>query len=261
MTGKSQNATEGTTASLSVLHVDDDEGFAELVKTYLERDSSEFDCRITTETSPTDALETIRSGAEFDCVVSDYNMPEMNGISFLEAIRETYSELPLLLFSGEETGDVAAEILDVGLTDYIKKGFGTEQYTMLVRRVEHAVRSDGQFDPASEAELDGVGVVGVDDRIERADEKYASFYRYDADELVGKHWTELHPPDEVEHIKTHVLPVVQDGGKWTGQSRGKRADGSTFTESKLVTALDDRRLLIAVTELDDSDLASADRSR
>lgn len=69
--------------------------------------------------------------------------------------------------------------------------------------------------------------------------------------MTGKHWTELHPKEEVEHIRTHVLPVVEDGGKWTGGSEGLRSDGSTFTESKMVTALDDGRLLIAVTEVDD----------
>jgi len=244
---------------LSILHVDDDPNLGGLVKTYLERGSNDVDCTVTTETSPTDALDRIRSGGpEFDCVVSDYNMPEMNGIDFLEAVRETHPELPLLLFSGEETNDVAAEIIRAGVTDYLRKGTGTDQYTMLIRRVEHAVEGGGQFDPEAETELDGVGVVGTDERFEEADDTYASFYGYDPEDVEGKHWTELHPEEEVEHIRTHVLPVVRRGGEWSGRSRGLRSDGSTFTESKMVTALDDGRLLIAVSELDDSGLGAAE---
>ena len=237
--------------TLSILHVDDDAALGELVRLYLERDDVGPECTVRTETSPETALEVLRTDGEpFDCVISDYEMPEMNGIEFVEAIRETHPELPVLLFSGEETDEIAAEIIRTGLSDYLRKGTGTDQYTMLIRRAEHAVESDGQFDPEAETELDGVGVVGPDERFEQADDTYASFYRYDASDVVGKHWSELHPEEEVEHIRTHVLPVVRDGGKWSGRSEGLRADGSTFTESKMVTALDDGRLLIAVSEID-----------
>lgn len=228
-----------------------------LVKTYLERESSDLDCSVTIKRDPEQALELLSSSeTTFDCVISDYNMPEMNGIEFLKAVRESAPELPVLLFSGEEPSDIAAEIIQAGLTDYLRKGFGTDQYTMLIRRVNHAVNSDGEFDPEAEAELDGVGIVGPDEYFEEADETYASLYGYTADEIEGRHWTELHPEEEVEHIRTHVLPVVQSGGKWTGRSRGLREDNSTFTESKMVAAMDDGRLLIAVSELDDSDLAN-----
>jgi PAS domain S-box-containing protein len=244
-----------TTPPLSILHVDDDDALGDLVKTYLERDDS-LDCTVTAVSSPDEALARLRDDdADFDCIVSDYRMPETDGIEFLHAVRETHPDLPFLLFSGEETGDVAAEIVRAGVTDYLRKGYGTDQYTMLVRRVEHAVGSGGQFDPEAETEVDAVGIVDSDERFDQVDAGYASLYDYDPDEVRGKHWTELHPEDEVEHIRTHVLPVVRQGGKWTGRSTGLRADGSTFTESKMVTALDDDRLLIAVSDItvDDED--------
>ena len=240
-----------STDSLAVLHVDDDPALGELVGLYLERDAVGPDCTVRSETAPGDALEAIRSAPDgtFDCVVSDYDMPAMNGIEFVEELRETHPDLPVLLFSGEETTRIDAEIIRAGLTDYLRKGSGTDQYTMLIRRVEHAVESEGAFDAEAETELDGVGVVGHDERFERADETYADCYDYEAEELVGKHWSDLHPDDEVEHIRTHVLPVVESGGEWRGRSEGLRADGSRFTESKMVRSLDDGRLLIAVSEI------------
>jgi len=235
-------------ATISILHVDDDESLGDLVTAYLERDDA-LDCTVTTTTTPADALDRLRDAdTDFDCVVSDYRMPETDGIEFLHAVRETHPELPFLLFSGEETGDVAAEMIRAGVTDYLHK-HSPDQYTMLVRRVEHAVDADGQFDPEAATELDAVGVVGPDERFDRVDTGYADLYDYDPEEVTGKHWTELHPDDEVEHIRTHVLPVVREGGKWTGRSTGLRADGSTFTESKMVTALDEDHLLIAVSEV------------
>ena len=236
-------------ATLSILHVDDDEALGDVVQAYLEHDDDDFDCTVTATTTPADALDRLRADTtDFDCIVSDYRMPETNGIEFLQAVRETHPELPFLLFSGEETGDVAAEMIRAGVTDYLHKS-SPDQYTTLVRRVEHAVDAEGQFDSDAETELDAVGVVGPDERFDRVDTGYADLYDYDPDEVTGKHWTELHPDDEVEHIRTHVLPVVREGGKWTGRSRGLRADGSTFTESKMVTSLDDDYLLIAVSDV------------
>ncbi|MDY6817352.1 MAG: response regulator [Halobacteriales archaeon] len=243
----------------AVLHVDDDPALGDLVKTYLERETSEIDCTVTTETSPRDALATLRNdGQKFDCVISDYDMPGMNGIDFLDAVREIDPELPVLLFSGEETTDIAPKIIEAGLTDYLQKRPDTDTYTMLLRRVEHAVDAGGQFDAAEDTELSAVGVIGTDERIEQADEGYAALYGYDVEEIEGKHWAEIHPEREVKHIRNHVLPVVQEGGKWRGQSEGLRPDGSTFPLSKSVTALDDGRLLIAVSKLDAPEDASDD---
>jgi PAS domain S-box-containing protein len=238
--------------TLQILHVDDNPRLGELVQTVLHREQSGLDCTVATETAPRAALDRMRGGDHpFDCVISDYDMPEMNGIELLDAIRDHHPELPVLLFSGEESTDVAAEIIGAGVTDYLKKGGGMDTYTMLIRRVEHAVDSEGRFDPESATQLDGVGVVGADEHFETADETYAAAYGYESTEVAGKHWTELHPEEEVEHIRTHVLPVVENGGKWTGRSEGLRADGSTFTESKMVSALDDGRILITVSEVED----------
>jgi len=200
--------------SLSILHVDDDAALGELVKTYLERDRSDIDCTVETETNPARALDRIAAEASsFDCVMTDYNMPQMNGIEFVEAVGESHSDFDAASGSAPET--------------------------------------DSHTDPAVDVTLDGVGIVGPDETFETADEGYASLYGYGADELAGKHWSDLHPEEEVEHIRTHVLPVVRKGGEWTGQSEGLRSDETTCRESKMVTALDENRLLIAVSAIDD----------
>lgn len=236
---------------VSVLLVDDDEDELTLVGEYLARGWNGTDFRITAETDPVAALERVRGGERFDCLVSDTDFPGMDGIGFVEAAREHQPSLPVLLFATDGPADVAAHVVDVGITDYLHKGFGADQYTMLVRRVSHAVDGNGgSFDPERDVELDCVCVVGRDERFESVDEEYASLYGYTASEVEGRHWTDLHPEEAVEHIRAHVLPLVARGGQWTGRSEGLRADGSTFTESKLVRALEGGRLLIGVTEVE-----------
>lgn len=121
------------TETIDVLLVDEDEEVLELAETFLERKSQHIAAE--TETNPAAAIDrTIEEG--FDCVVSDYRMPEMNGVELCAAIRE-HAEIPFFLFtaaSDEETDDA----LDAGVTGHVQKGAGTGHYDELVEGIEAA---------------------------------------------------------------------------------------------------------------------------
>jgi len=121
---------------IHVLHVDDEPAFTELVQSFLERE----DERLTVEAVPNAeaGLEQLAEGG-FDCVVSDYDMPGRNGIEFLHAVRERDSELPFILFTGKGSEEVASDAISAGVTDYLQKGTGNEQYALLANRIRNAV--------------------------------------------------------------------------------------------------------------------------
>ncbi|MBP1921273.1 PAS domain S-box-containing protein [Halorubrum alkaliphilum] len=123
---------------IRVLHVDDDPSLAEIVATYLEREDDRIDVHV--EADAEDGLEAVDREA-FDCVVSDHEMPGRTGIEFLRAVREAYPDLPFLLFTGRGSESVAGEAISAGVTDYLQKGTGTEQYELLANRVLNAVES------------------------------------------------------------------------------------------------------------------------
>ncbi|MEF8857188.1 MAG: PAS domain-containing protein, partial [Haloplanus sp.] len=117
-----------------VLHVDDDGEFAALTAESLERASGRF--VVETATSATEALDRLEGGA-FDCVVSDYDMPEMDGLALLDAVRESHPDLPFVLFTGSET--IASDAIARGVTDHLRKRPGTEVFELLANRIEHAI--------------------------------------------------------------------------------------------------------------------------
>ncbi|MFB6219088.1 MAG: response regulator, partial [Halobacteriaceae archaeon] len=106
------------TSRVAVLHVDDDAAFADLVATYLER----VDDAITVETctDATEAPDRIAAG-EFDCVVSDYDMPGMDGLELLDAVSADHPDLPFVLFTGKGSEEIASEAISAGVTDYLQK--------------------------------------------------------------------------------------------------------------------------------------------
>ncbi|WP_318570602.1 PAS domain-containing response regulator [Salinigranum marinum] len=119
-----------------ILHVDDDPAFTDLTATFLQGESDQIG--IETATSPTQALEAFDLAA-FDCVVSDFDMPGQNGIEFLRTVRTRHPDLPFILYTGKGSEDVASDAISAGVTDYLQKGLGTEQYELLANRVQNAV--------------------------------------------------------------------------------------------------------------------------
>lgn len=131
---------------ISVVHVDDDPAMVDLTATYLERVRD--DIEVSTATSGREALETIETES-VDCVVSDYDMPTMNGLDLLEAVRGFDSDLPFILFTGKGSEEIASEAITAGVTDYLQKGTGSERYEILANRVANAV---SQFDAERRAQ-------------------------------------------------------------------------------------------------------------
>jgi DNA-binding NarL/FixJ family response regulator len=60
----------------------------------------------------------------YDVVVSDYAMPQMDGISFLKTVRDGDPEIPFILFTGRSREEVAIEALNFGADYYLQKDGG-----------------------------------------------------------------------------------------------------------------------------------------
>lgn len=126
-----------TTDRIHVLHVDDEPDFAALAAEFLERQ----DDRFTVQTAPSAQTGLAHlTDSEIDCIVSDYDMPGMDGIEFLETVREDHPDLPFVLYTGKGSEEVAGEAISAGVTDYLQKGTGSSQYEVLSNRIKNAVQ-------------------------------------------------------------------------------------------------------------------------
>ncbi|MGC9435906.1 MAG: response regulator [Methanomicrobiales archaeon] len=102
----------------TILIVDDEPLLLDLTKTYLEKTGG---FTVDTAASAREALEMMET-TTYDAIISDYEMPEMDGIGFLKTVRGSGSDLPFIIFTGRGREDVVIEALNAGADFYLQKG-------------------------------------------------------------------------------------------------------------------------------------------
>ena len=104
-----------------ILICDDEPGIRESLKLILERDYTLSYAR-----NGREAVEQVKQHRP-DLVITDIKMPHLNGLEALKAIKRADSRLPVLIITGYESSDVAAEAVNLGANDYLTKPFDREK--------------------------------------------------------------------------------------------------------------------------------------
>jgi CheY-like chemotaxis protein len=122
---------------IRVLYVDDNPDLLELGTYYLLKSG---DFNITTAESASDALNLLQC-SHFDAIISDYQMPVMDGIHFFTEVRRRHGRIPFILLIEKDSENVVAEAIDNCVDHYIQKGSDlAEQYAELAYEIRSAVK-------------------------------------------------------------------------------------------------------------------------
>ncbi|MGM0604043.1 MAG: PAS domain S-box protein [Halobacteriota archaeon] len=204
-------ASPVSVASIAVLHVDDDPEFTDVVATFLEREDDRLD--VTTATSVAEA-ERILETRRVDCIVSDYEMPRRDGIDFLRTVRERHENLPYVLYTGRGSEEVASEAISAGVSDYLQKSSGTEQYAVLANRITNAVskyRAETQLADLLDRMTDAFVTLDADWQITYLNQRAEAVLERDRDALLGTDIRESFPDVENSKIRQAYTDAIEDG--------------------------------------------------
>ena len=116
-----------------VIFVDDSE--TALASTRMVTDSMPIDVK--QYTAAKDALAEISGGVTPDLIITDLNMPEMNGFEFLQELRklDATKRTPVLMLTTETKDELKQQGKALGLTGWIVKPFNPAQLKMAISRV------------------------------------------------------------------------------------------------------------------------------
>ncbi len=119
-----------------ILYIDDEPSLLEIAKLFLER-SNDFSVDI--DTSAEHALHTIGTQT-YHAIVSDFQMPDMDGIDLLKAVRGNHGNIPFILFTGRGREEVVIEAINNGVDFYLQKGGDPKaQFAELEHKIRQAI--------------------------------------------------------------------------------------------------------------------------
>jgi PAS domain S-box-containing protein len=241
---------------IHVLHVDDEPDFAELAAEFVERQDERL--KVETTTRPQDGLDRIRTN-DVDCVVSDHDMPDRSGIELLEIVRAEFPDLPFILYTGKGSEEVASDAISAGVSDYLQKESGTDQYSVLAHRIVNAVtkrRAQKLVDRAFRAmdrSREGMALLDENGEFIYINQAYTDIVGYEQDELIGEFWEVVYPDAQADRITDEILASVPEEGHWSGDTVYEHKDGTRVRVNHALAYSDDGTMICLIRNRSDNE--------
>ncbi|MFA5294409.1 MAG: PAS domain S-box protein [Methanoregulaceae archaeon] len=225
---------------ISVLYVDDEPALLTITRKILERSGN---LAVSTAASAAEAIELL-SKASYDAIVSDYLMPEMDGIAFLKHIRAGGDRTPFIIFTGKGREEVVIEALNSGADFYLQKGGDPKaQFAELANKIMYAVgkrqaeqalaENEERFRALIENTSDLIRILDRDGVIVFDSAASGRVLGYPPGYTMGKSPLEFIHPDDRDATGAALSSVYQKTGNGIpSEFRIRKADGTyTWAES------------------------------
>ena len=223
-----------TGREIRILYVDDEETLHEPVKLLLEINGG---IKVETAKSAASVLAEIEGG-DYDAIISDYQMPEIDGLEFLDRLRKKSITIPFILFTGRGREEVAIEALNRGADYYFQKGTDIAsqiremrniiETSVEKRRAEEEIRATRELlESFVQNTDDAIILFDTEGRIMRANPSFRRIYGWDESEALGKRLPMV-PDDDMPRVENYFRSVVETGKPMTYRGKRIRKDGTVF---------------------------------
>jgi len=119
---------------INVLAVDDNQEFTEILKRKLEQHSKR-NINLESVTNPKRVLDKLKH-KNYDIVIADYRMPEMDGLELLKKIRKEYNSIPVIIETNNYRPEVERKAYTEGATAFMRKSSEDEHYEGILRHMK-----------------------------------------------------------------------------------------------------------------------------
>jgi diguanylate cyclase (GGDEF)-like protein/PAS domain S-box-containing protein len=229
-----------TPSAVEVLFIEDSEDDIELAVRALGKDGLEVSFQ---RVDSADGLRRVLAMAQPDVILSDFAMPDFDGIHALKLARELAPQVPFIFLSGTIGEERAIEAIRHGATDYVLKNnmrrLGTAVKRALIeaaerRRIRRAEEERAQLVEMLEATSDYVAVTDAHGRILYMNAAWRRLADVRQNDLSDQRLIEFHPEALRDMFLHDALPASLRQGLWQGEAAVLAADGGEVPVSEVI---------------------------
>jgi PAS domain S-box-containing protein len=204
-----QNVVVNKSDVIRILHVDDDSSQGDFLNYFLPVSDGSF--MIQPICDPGKVLDELRRN-RYDCVVTDYQMPEINGIELAAMIRKEF-EVPIIIYTGQGSEEVAEAAFSVGIDDYLRKEMDPSHYQVLAKRIRSVVekkRIDTLYKTVIEQTSDAL-LIFVDNKVVYANKALLDLLKLDEVSQFEKEPFRFFVEGDRDRAKERLQEVMSTG--------------------------------------------------
>lgn len=174
---------------------------------------------------------------EIDIVLTDINMPNMDGIEFMAEIRKVDFDLPVLIVTAFNDINVLIRAIKLNVTDYIIKPMQLNSTLKILNRIlQNNLNQKLVYKQNHELEiykeiLDKENLVSETDLkgfITYANDIFCEVSGYTKEELIGANHNIVRHPDVSPKIYEELWKTIQDKKTWTGKIKNRKKNGESY---------------------------------
>lgn len=118
--------------SIKILFVEDEEDLCNIISDTLSKLQANFE----TAQNGQVALDRFNENGDFDLIVTDINMPVMNGLELIKNVREVNNDIPVIIMSAHTEPEYIKSAEELGVENYLLKPFDFIKFINLVSTLE-----------------------------------------------------------------------------------------------------------------------------
>jgi PAS domain S-box-containing protein len=196
---------------------------------------------LTTVSTARSARDRLAADGSVDCVVSEYDLPESDGLDLLESVRDDHPNLPFVVFTDAGSEAVASEAIGMGANDYLPKDAGGQRLRERVGRVVAAASvetesgvSGDRLRELTNAFPDVAFIVDENGRYLEvmSGPGTADLKTVQQEQLVGTDLRDAFPTSQAEEFLDHIRTTLETGGVETIEYRTETAAGDRWYEGR-----------------------------
>ena len=229
-------------SSISILVVEDDKSIGDLLLNSLEMLGFK---NILTSSDGQDGLDKYHKHLP-DIVVTDFIMPNMNGLDMSKLIKANNPDVPIILITAMKDNETLLNAINIGVDGYIFKPFDILKLKELIIKFEKRILLQKNFKTEHKLLEEYKGAIDSSAAVTKTDtngiityvnDSFCKMSGYSKEELVGRKHSIVKHPDTIKAVYLNMWKTITHKKVWQGRIKNLKKNGDTYYEYSVIVPI------------------------